>query len=794
LPNPWPNCPGLSAGAAAALASLHLSEPRTDLLARLSDREARETLAYCDRSQLTLAVRNAAPDFQPAEMTERAEKNRVRLQVVQSLYQWLRNLLMAPEKGDPLEFVVLKGITQCALSGIRLEDRAQYDVDLYLPRPAAEAASSRLVDAGYIPMEGMEAFPTDHLPALVKRGDWEFRGDLFDTAMPLAIELHFQFWNPGLERLPAPGVEDFWNRRVIRLVGDDELPVLAPPDAFAYAALHLLKHVLRGNTRPFHVYELARCLHHQATNGALWQEWQQLHAPQMRGLQAVVFRLAECWFGCDMAPEVREEIDRLPELTRTWFDEFAASPATNPFLPNKDELWLHLSLLDSVPDRLSVARRRLVPGNLPPPVSSARSRGTMRARVEYARHFSSRFRHHTISLFTTLASGLRWWWRTNDFGPQFWIFLAAAVLFNFGLFIFFLLYNLFLSDAGFDMRLLGEMNSAARVGSMVGTLPAAYLAYRIGLRRTLLSALGITTVLMLLRAFAIAQTTVLVLAFAASCVFSLWAVVMAPSIAAAVEEKQRPAAFSLFFSLMFATGIVGNWIGGRLPGWLHGKQPALVASAVICGLSVVPALSLTPSSAAAPGARLYPRGKFLLRFLVPFAIWHLATGAFNPFNNVYFEKLKFSMAQIGSVFSAAQLAQVVAVLLAPLVIRRLGLVSGIVWMMGATALALGGLALQPAGGAAVAAYMAYMSFQWMSEPGLNTLLMNQVAERERGGAAAINYLVAFAAQAVAALASGALAGPYGFGSVLLGAAATAGVAAVLFQRLLSRTEKQPEHG
>jgi predicted MFS family arabinose efflux permease len=126
----------------------------------------------------------------------------------------------------------------------------------------------------------------------------------------------------------------------------------------------------------------------------------------------------------------------------------------------------------------------------------------------------------------------------------------------------------------------------------------------------------------------------------------------------------------------------------------------------------------------------------------------------------------------------------VAVLFAPLVIRRLGLVTGIVWMMGATALALGGLASEPVGAMAVMAYAAYMACQWMSEPGLNTLLMNQVDEKERGGASAMNYMVAFSAQAVAAFAGGVLFEQYGFGPVLLGAAGAAGLAAWMFKALV----------
>src|SRR5262249_34884236 len=148
---------------------------------------------------------------------------------------------------------------------------------------------------------------------------------------------------------------EFWTRRTKRQIGAIEIPCLAVPDAIAYSALHLLKHLLRGAARPFHVYELARCLHFNAHDAALWTQWESLHSPQLRRLEAVSFLLATTWFGCDCAPQVVDEVERLPVSTRAWFDEFGASPATAKFIPNKDELWLHLSLLHSLEDRLSVA-------------------------------------------------------------------------------------------------------------------------------------------------------------------------------------------------------------------------------------------------------------------------------------------------------------------------------------------------------------------------------------------------------------------------------------------------------
>jgi predicted MFS family arabinose efflux permease len=61
--------------------------------------------------------------------------------------------------------------------------------------------------------------------------------------------------------------------------------------------------------------------------------------------------------------------------------------------------------------------------------------------------------------------------------------------------------------------------------------------------------------------------------------------------------------------------------------------------------------------------------------------------------------------------------------------------------------------------------------------------MNHVKERERGGAAALNYLVAFSAQAVAAAVAGRLFARVGYGPVLAAASIIAILAAALFTRL-----------
>src|SRR5262249_20239253 len=156
-------------------------------------------------SRLALVLRRAARDQIPEWVREQLDRddlqNVERLARLLDLYSEIDTRFA--RAGIP--YLALKGITQHPLFGLELTEGAQYDIDLFCPQPGIRSAWDELTGWGYEPIAGLERLPTDHLPALVRKTGWEFHGDFFDPEMPFAVELHYQFWNPGLERLRAPG-------------------------------------------------------------------------------------------------------------------------------------------------------------------------------------------------------------------------------------------------------------------------------------------------------------------------------------------------------------------------------------------------------------------------------------------------------------------------------------------------------------------------------------------------------------------------------------------------------------
>ena len=249
----------------------------------------------------------------------------------------------------------------------------------------------------------MERFPTDHLPALIRKTGWEWRGDFFDPEIPLAVELHFRFWNERLERLRAPGVSEFWPRRMAREVAGVQMGALSPVDASGFPPLRLhlfLKHIVQGSGRPFHIYEIARFLDARANDGDFWRQWQSLYDPELRRLASVhvppgarVVRMPR-WSRLR-----RKKSNACPASTAALVRRILRSPAQRIFFPPRQGR----IVAAPEPARFAVgqvgggAGAGLLPLNLPGPVdaihlpeSELTIRRRLLTRVRYLRHVARR--------------------------------------------------------------------------------------------------------------------------------------------------------------------------------------------------------------------------------------------------------------------------------------------------------------------------------------------------------------------------------------------------------------------
>ncbi|MBI3696656.1 MAG: nucleotidyltransferase family protein [Acidobacteria bacterium] len=365
---------------------------RLDQTERQQPQDWNEALDFLDRTQLTLAL---PAEMAPPEVRRRLERN------LADNTERLRRLREASAEiagrfeAAGVEFVALKGLSHFPDFVADLRRRVQYDLDFYCPPASAGPARDVLLALGYEPITELAAFPMDHLPPMVRKTGWRWRGNYFDPELPPAVDLHFRFWDERTERLAAPGVERFWERRT-----GHELDL---GDRLGYAALHAVRHLLRGSLGLAHVHEIARFLAGRKIDAAFWSRWRELNSPELRRLEAVAFRLAEHYFG---APPVDVT---LPPEAEAWFRRYAWSPVEALYRPNKHELYLHLSLVTARRDRWAVVRRRLLPVGLPGPVEAVHTPEQqmtaglrLRKWAKYWGFVAGRILHHARVLFPTL--------------------------------------------------------------------------------------------------------------------------------------------------------------------------------------------------------------------------------------------------------------------------------------------------------------------------------------------------------------------------------------------------------
>lgn len=407
----------------AVLAALNFSTPAASALCTIPSEKWPATLSFCDGAGLTvplyLRCRDDLPQEVRSQIANKLRNNVARWTRLKSTFAEISSAFEASR----IKFAVLKGFSQWPLFAGDPRHRSQYDIDLLLERCDLDRAAEIARHLGFEPAVPVGRRPVvDHFPTLIRRTGWVWRDDYFDPDIPFSLELHFRCWDAETEGFgPANLEQTFWSRLSQRECEELSFQGLNDVDSLLYASLHALRHLLRGNVRASHIYEIAWFLHRQSYNDEFWRAWRDSLSDELGDYQAICFALAKSWFGPTVHPIVEEYVSSLPSPVRRWLARYSLSPLSKLFKANKHEIWLHWSLLPCTRQRVSVLRRRLIPVHMPGPVSAVHLRPqqlTLKIRLEahwtYLRYLSQRLRHHCASLLPTCISAAVWFtcgWR-----------------------------------------------------------------------------------------------------------------------------------------------------------------------------------------------------------------------------------------------------------------------------------------------------------------------------------------------------------------------------------------------
>lgn len=419
---------------AALIAALQLREPDTTSLEKLDDQKWTSLLAFCDLAHLTLPLAQLPGSGFPSWVIERlntnVSDNALRFERMKATYKEAAEAL----DRAGVDHILIKGFTQAPDYVKDPRFRAQSDLDLYCPPEMIESARTALQSTGYKSTEMRQSRVADHIPTMVRIGNWQWRGNPFDPEMPLSIELHFCLWNEAVSLFPILEVDGFWERRTTRVIDSLSFSCLSPVDQLGHLALHILRNLFAREWVVHHVRELATFLHSHANDDAFWEAWSETHNSSLRQLEAIAFYHARAWFSCQLHQRVEKEIASLSTIRQSWLHRFAGSAIENMFYRNKDSFWLHVSFLQSPRAKLTLLKQLFMPSQILPINSPATNIDNRRSRrsngtnpyKQYAAYLVSRSVSYIHLSVTTLLRGLRWRLSHHQLVRQFWIFLAAS--------------------------------------------------------------------------------------------------------------------------------------------------------------------------------------------------------------------------------------------------------------------------------------------------------------------------------------------------------------------------------
>ncbi len=367
------------------------------------------------------------------------------------------------------------------------------------------------------------------------------------------------------------------------------------------------------------------------------------------------------------------------------------------------------------------------------------------------------------------------------------LYLLSVVLTGAAVGVFRLLFNFYVLSLGYDEALLGNLIAASSLTSLLVALPMGYLADFLGRKAALIISGLIVSLSTLLMVISPSVAMLVTMNITMGAAHSLSGVTMGPFLMENSTEKERTYLFSFSQGFMMASGFVGNWVGGYLPGAMGLWQAvdatssiaygwSLLALAAVHGLGVLPLFLLRASRrdeaqrcGFVPLSYFFNRFNQLGRLVLPILITSIGAGLFMPFMNVFYRQVHNQPdPAIGSMFAWGSLAMGIGLMMAPPLAERCGKIQVVVFTQGVSIPFLVLLGFSPWFGLSALAYYARLTLMNMSTPVYQTYVMERVDPSARATAASLVNMAHNFGWALSPTISGWIQVHYGFNPVFIG--------------------------
>jgi MFS family permease len=289
-----------------------------------------------------------------------------------------------------------------------------------------------------------------------------------------------------------------------------------------------------------------------------------------------------------------------------------------------------------------------------------------------------------------------WAEQIKSYNKNIKLTFVANILTQISLGIFMVIYNFYIRELGYNELVNGKVISMTSLATALVLIPAGIMSDRIGRKKLMLFGAAATGVILFTRSIVESQSLLIFFAFGTGLASAFIQVSVIPWLSENSKPEQRVHLFSIHFAAMTAANVVGSLLGGVLTDIfslfmsdLDSIRYILIIGAALFISGLIPimkfvenrSIKLNPSKFT--GLQKIKEHKVSIKIILLFAIAQLmigfGAGLVIPYLNLYFaDRFAASNSLIGLVISLGQGATAIAMIIGPMVVRKLGEVRAVV--------------------------------------------------------------------------------------------------------------------
>lgn len=279
--------------------------------------------------------------------------------------------------------------------------------------------------------------------------------------------------------------------------------------------------------------------------------------------------------------------------------------------------------------------------------------------------------------------------------------MLANVLIQIGMGVFMVMYNLYIKELGMPETVNGKVISMTAMASAIMLVPAGFLSDKFGRKWMIVGGALFGAMTLFYRSVAIAEMPIIYAAFLTGLFMAFVQVSGVPFLAENSTPAERVHMFSIHFALMTVANVIGSLFGGVIADVLEvvggmdaasAIRCALLVGAIIFTLGLLPLFKLQNKPPEPVQVKKDQEEKvdrvdssfkrnIILIFHFSFAslLIGIGSGLVVPYLNLYFSnRFDASNAYIGLILSLGSAMTAVAMLIGPLLVKKVGKVKALI--------------------------------------------------------------------------------------------------------------------